>query len=214
MIFLNVEVKSSWSKLYTPFAGWDGSSIGLIWAAMIVSIFFYIVMGTYLENILPSNYGARKPIFYPFYVSFSKTKKQIRNHTKSKVSSVKFCVNILKKYRTTLFTQSSILNTPNFNMSPNNNPDSTVANAEEDSQTILRKDYQEILKKNGITHEISEVLITCPDLKGEHMGSLIELVETKFENGSPSQHFFVKKLLPMQPGQSEMMVQMVKVNSK
>ena len=53
----------------------------------------------------------------------------------------------------------------------------------------LKGEYQEILRKNGIVDEISDLLVTDPDLKGEHMGSAIEL------GTNPKLTFMVDKTL-------------------
>ena len=52
----------------------------------------------------------------------------------------------------------------------------------------------EILRQKGIDEAVTEVKVTTPDLKGEHMLSIIETVEVIFSEAVPK-YFFVKNRL-------------------
>jgi len=56
-------------------------------------------------------------------------------------------------------------------------------------------DYQEILKKNGISDTIKEIIVKAPDFVNENFGSSVEYITIYFENpNTPVLELFVKKL--------------------
>lgn len=65
--FEAAQVGAIWENLFLPV---NNASLGVILGAMIVDIFLWTILGWYLDQVLPKEFGIRQPLHFPFLSSY------------------------------------------------------------------------------------------------------------------------------------------------
>lgn len=65
---INLDDGARWSNIFEPISSTNMLCLGFLIIILIVDIVLYMLLAIYFDNIFPSEFGLRKPPYYPFLV--------------------------------------------------------------------------------------------------------------------------------------------------